>query len=166
MDVSEMGGYAATSPDYSCFGRSNEQQKVYIAVLRTRDSIVASIRPNACRTRPIARRVIDAKAGKFPYSVSHHLGIDVHDVGKMDTRRPMVITVEPGIYIPESDTTVALRFRGMGVRIEDDVLVTPSGHEVLSEAIPRAIREIEKAMRGRKRPYARYGAPLLFSFFA
>jgi len=62
-----------------------------------------------------------------------------------------VITVEPGIYIPESDTTVALRFRGMGVRIEDDVLVTPSGHEVLSEAIPRAIREIEMVMRRGKR---------------
>jgi len=159
MDVgAEMGGYAAditrTIPVSGTF--SNEQRKVYIAVLRARDSIVAGIRPGMpwSDLDRIARRVVDAEGfGKFwRHSVSHHLGIDVHDVGKMDTLQAgMVITVEPGIYIPKSDTTVALRFRGMGVRIEDDVLVTPSGHEVLSEAIPREISAIERIMRGRKR---------------
>jgi Xaa-Pro aminopeptidase len=68
----------------------------------------------------------------YPHSTSHYLGLDVHDAG--DYERPlepgMVLTVEPGIYIPEE---------GIGVRIEDDIVITTSGNEVLSEGLPRSL---------------------------
>jgi Xaa-Pro aminopeptidase len=58
----------------------------------------------------------------------------------------MVITVEPGAYIPANDTTMGLKFRGWGVRIEDDVLVTETGCTVLSASVPKEIAEIERIM--------------------
>ena len=68
----------------------------------------------------------------FPHSISHGLGIDVHDsLGNPNTFKPgMVLTVEPGIYITEE---------GIGVRIEDDILITESGHENLSEMLPTSL---------------------------
>ena len=90
----------------------------------------------------------------YMHRTSHWLGMDVHDVGKyrLDevsrTLEPgMVLTVEPGIYIAEDAEGVDDRYRGIGVRIEDDVLVTAEGHEVLSAAIPKDIDDIE-ALRG------------------
>jgi Xaa-Pro aminopeptidase len=87
---------------------------------------------------------------------SHWLGLDVHDVGdylidrKWRELEPgMVLTVEPGIYIPDEDD-IPRRFRGIGIRIEDDVLVTPSGNEVLTAAAPKTVKEIEATMRGRR----------------
>jgi Xaa-Pro aminopeptidase len=75
----------------------------------------------------------------FIHGTSHHIGLNVHDVG--DTSRPfepnMVVTVEPGIYIPEEQ---------IGVRIEDDVLVTASGYRVLS-TFPREVAEIEALVK-------------------
>jgi len=75
----------------------------------------------------------------YPHGVSHHLGLDVHDPG--DRTRPlepgMVITVEPGLYIPEEK---------IGVRIEDDVLVTKDGYKLLTARLPRTADEIEKLM--------------------
>ena len=64
----------------------------------------------------------------FPHAISHGLGVDIHDsLGGFEAFRPgMVLTVEPGIYIPEE---------GIGVRIEDDILITDSGHTNLSEAL-------------------------------
>ena len=86
----------------------------------------------------------------FMHKTSHYLGMDVHDVGAYfiaGKPRPleagMVITVEPGIYIAES-APVAPEYRGIGVRIEDDVLVTSGKAVVLSEAIPKRIDEIER----------------------
>lgn len=74
------------------------------------------------------------------HGVAHWLGMDVHDVGS--TRTPfapgMVVTLEPGLYLPEEN---------LGVRIEDDILVTPSGHEVLSADLSRTAEEIESLMR-------------------
>jgi Xaa-Pro aminopeptidase len=83
---------------------------------------------------------------------SHWLGLDVHDVGDYkvgevwrELEPGMVMTVEPGIYLPdEQDIPVA--YRGMGVRIEDDVLITRTGNEVLTAAAPKAIEEIESVM--------------------
>jgi len=90
----------------------------------------------------------------YMHRTSHWLGMDVHDVGKyrLDevsrTLEPgMVLTVEPGIYIAEDAEGVDDRYRGIGVRIEDDVLVTAEGHEVLSAAIPKDVDDIE-ALRG------------------
>lgn len=72
----------------------------------------------------------------YMHGVSHHLGLDTHDVGAPDTilAPGMVFTVEPGIYIPEEN---------IGVRIEDDVLITADGYRVLSDFIPKEISEIE-----------------------
>ena len=90
----------------------------------------------------------------YMHRTSHWLGMDVHDVGKYKldevsrTLEPgMVLTVEPGIYIAEDAEGVDDRYRGIGVRIEDDVLVTADGHEVLSAAIPKDVDDIE-ALRG------------------
>lgn len=75
------------------------------------------------------------------HKIGHFLGLDVHDVGRMD--EPMepgtVITVEPGLYLPEE---------GIGIRIEDDVVLTDSGCRVLSSAIPKEVDEIESLMTG------------------
>ncbi len=86
----------------------------------------------------------------YMHRTSHWLGRDVHDVGryKLDGQpRPlepcMVFTVEPGIYIPADAEDVPPAFRGIGVRIEDDVLVTDTGHEVLSAAAPKQVEEVE-----------------------
>jgi Xaa-Pro aminopeptidase len=72
----------------------------------------------------------------YMHSVSHHLGMDTHDVGSRDSVLEVgnVITVEPGIYIPEE---------GIGVRIEDDILVTKDGFEILSKNIPKKIEDLE-----------------------
>jgi Xaa-Pro aminopeptidase len=88
----------------------------------------------------------------FLHKTSHFLGMDVHDVGSYFVQgkpRPlaagMVITVEPGIYVAENATAAPAAYRGIGVRIEDDVLVTPAGSEVLSRAVPKFVADIERA---------------------
>jgi Xaa-Pro aminopeptidase len=88
----------------------------------------------------------------YMHKCSHWLGMDVHDVGayyqngKGRQLQPgMVLTVEPGIYVSEHATGPAKRYRGIGVRIEDDVLVTESGNEVLTAHIPRAVDAVERA---------------------
>ena len=88
---------------------------------------------------------------------SHWLGIDVHDVGEYrsdgEWRRleaGMVLTIEPGLYIPDSEAfeDVDEAWRGMGVRIEDDILIEESGNLVLTDAVPNTVPEIEALMRG------------------
>ena len=90
----------------------------------------------------------------FMHQTSHWLGLDVHDCGayrKEGGSRPlepgMVTTVEPGLYIAPDDDTVDERWRGIGVRIEDDVLVTEDGHENLTARIPKTVEEVEAACR-------------------
>ncbi len=87
----------------------------------------------------------------FMHRTSHWLGMDVHDVGRYYTDtapRPlepgMVLTVEPGVYV-SSSADVEPRFRGIGVRIEDDVLVSEDGPVVMSAAIPKTLEEVEQA---------------------
>ena len=94
----------------------------------------------------------------YMHRTSHWLGMDVHDVGKYrlgDKPRVlepgMVLTVEPGLYFSENGTGAAARFRGIGVRIEDDVLVTELAHEVLTAEIPKEIGELERLARDRRR---------------
>jgi Xaa-Pro aminopeptidase len=83
------------------------------------------------------------------------LGIDVHDCANArsetyydgDLQAGMVLTVEPGLYFQQDDETVPPEYRGIGVRIEDDVLVTPTGYEVLSHHLPSQVDEVEAWMR-------------------
>lgn len=91
----------------------------------------------------------------YMHKTGHWLGLDVHDCGyysedgRSRSLKPgMVLTVEPGIYIAADDETVAARWRGIGVRIEDDVLVTEAGHEVLTAKIPKSVEDVEAACRG------------------
>jgi Xaa-Pro aminopeptidase len=89
------------------------------------------------------------------HNVSHMLGLDVHDCAqarqesyKLGKLKPgMVLTVEPGLYFQEDDLTVPEAYRGIGVRIEDDVVVTEEGMRNLSEEIPRGVEEVEKWMK-------------------
>jgi len=88
----------------------------------------------------------------FMHGTSHWLGLDVHDCGAYaageESRKlepGMVFTVEPGLYVEADDNSVDERWRGIGVRIEDDVLVTPEGHEVLTADIPKSVEEVEAA---------------------
>ena len=90
----------------------------------------------------------------YMHRTSHYLGMDVHDVGPYfagGKPRPleagMVITVEPGIYIRKGDATVPAEYRGIGIRIEDDVLVEAGGNRVLTGDIPRTVDDIEHACR-------------------
>ncbi len=87
----------------------------------------------------------------YPHNTSHWIGLDVHDCGDYflpdGSSIPLevgnMLTIEPGIYISEDRTDVPAEYRGIGIRIEDDVLVTESGREVLTEDAPKEIAEIE-----------------------
>jgi Xaa-Pro aminopeptidase len=92
----------------------------------------------------------------FPAKTSHWLGLDVHDVGdyRVDGESRllepgMVLTVEPGIYIAPDDVSVPEAWRGIGIRIEDDVAVTRDGHEVLTDGVPKDPETIEALLARR-----------------
>ncbi len=127
------------------------QREIYEIVLGAQKAAIAAIKPGAKlrgvgSLQEIAREYINTHGkdlhgdplGKyFTHGLSHHVGLDVHDLS--DTNAPleagMVITIEPGIYIPEEN---------IGVRIEDILLVTADGAKNLSAALPREPKEIEK----------------------
>ena len=99
----------------------------------------------------------------YMHGVGHYLGLDVHDAGRYFTdqtaknSRPfapgMVLTVEPGLYIPPDDKNAPAKYRGIGIRIEDDVLVTEDGNVNLTRKVPKEAEEIEELMAksGRKK---------------
>ena len=150
--------------------------ELYEAVLRAQLACLAAVKPgvtlpeiHAVALRELVRGLLDlgllsgdvgelvareAYRPWYMHSTSHWLGLDVHDVGAYQTdgqpRRlepGMVFTVEPGLYVALDDESAPARLRGLGVRIEDDVLVTPSGCDVLTDAIPKATAEVEAWMR-------------------
>lgn len=84
-----------------------------------------------------------------PTSIGHYLGMDVHDCSTVSYNRPLkpgvVITIEPGIYIPSSFDGPE-RYQGIGIRIEDEVLITDSGYEVLTASVPKEVKQIESLL--------------------
>src|SRR5216684_6694070 len=158
LDVAgQYSGYASditrTIPANGKF--TPRQREIYEIVLGAQNAALAALKPGMdfCSkgnksVQKIAMEYIDShgkdKEGRslgryYIHGLSHHLGLNVHDPsGPSRPLEPgMVITIEPGIYIPEEN---------LGVRIEDDVLITESGHKLLSERLPRDAGEIEKTM--------------------
>jgi Xaa-Pro aminopeptidase len=119
------------------------QAEVYDLVLEAQDSAIAQVRPGALvQDVHLAVERVLRRAGYIDFYVhgtSHHLGLSVHDQadGNLPLQAGMVITIEPGIYIQDED---------LGIRIEDDVLVTAEGSRLLSAAIPRTRYDIEQWM--------------------
>lgn len=93
----------------------------------------------------------------YMHRTGHWLGLDVHDVGDYKIHDEwrvlepgMVMTVEPGIYVADDDETVATKWRGIGIRIEDDVAVTRNGHDVFTSDVPKDVADIEKTMKQKR----------------
>jgi len=149
MDIgARYNGYAADITRTYAYGTMTARQtQVHAEVEKAHKEIIALLRPGlelktymnsvddimkrALMTLGIYNDQSDYRK-YFPHSISHGLGIDVHDsLGGPETlQQGMVLTVEPGIYIPEE---------GIGVRIEDDILITATGHENLSEKLPTSL---------------------------
>ena len=156
MDIgAEYGYYSAdvtrTIPVNGKF--TPRQRQIYDLVYATQQAAIDSTRPGITiqRLSQIASQYMEQHSGTlcgaspcnryYIHGLSHWLGMDVHDVGgslQQPLRPGMVFTIEPGIYIPEEE---------LGVRIEDDILVTETGAEVLSAGAPRKAEEVERAMR-------------------
>ncbi|RIJ78964.1 aminopeptidase P family protein [Nakamurella silvestris] len=158
---------------------SPTQRQVYEAVLNAQQAGIDAVRPGAAfldphwaAMRSITRSLLDwgILTGDLDdlvseqmyrrwtlHSTSHHLGIDVHDCATAraefykggNLAEGMVITVEPGLYFQHFDLSVPAEFRGIGVRIEDDILVTAEGSRVLSADLPRSVAAVEAWMDGR-----------------
>ena len=140
-------------------GKFTERQKeIYSIVLKANEEVMKAVRPGittldlqkkckeilaeGCKRIGLIKE--DAELDKYYFhGVSHPLGLDTHDVRirGMKLKPGMVLTDEPGLYIPEE---------GIGIRIEDDILVTEDGYENLSAGIIKSIEEIEKFMKDNK----------------
>ncbi|MFI3123526.1 MAG: Xaa-Pro aminopeptidase [Methylococcales bacterium] len=107
----------------------------------------------------VKKLIKDEKYKQFyMHRIGHWLGMDVHDVGDYKLNQEwrtlqagMVLTVEPGLYISENCKTVDTKWRGIGIRIEDDVLITKTGHEILTDGVPKTIVDIEALMARNQR---------------
>jgi Xaa-Pro aminopeptidase len=155
---------------------SSEQRAVYEIVLAAQQACIAAARPGATldqlhqmATRVLCQGLIDLgvltgsvedalTSGSYKryymHKTSHYLGMDVHDVGRyFELGKPralepgVVITVEPGLYFSPESPEAAARYRGIGVRIEDDLLIEPHGARVLSQGVPKDAHEVERACR-------------------
>jgi Xaa-Pro aminopeptidase len=156
---------------------SPAQRDIYNIVLKAQRAAINKVQPgnhwndpHDAAVRVITRGLIELKLLKgapaklireqayrrfYMHRTGHWLGLDVHDVGDYKVgdqwrllEPGMVLTVEPGIYIPEGSKAVHRKWWNIGVRIEDDVLVTPDGHEVLTEGLESSVEEIEGLMAG------------------
>ncbi|HKD51761.1 MAG TPA: aminopeptidase P N-terminal domain-containing protein [Candidatus Acidoferrum sp.] len=170
LDVgAQYSGYSAdvtrTIPANGKF--TARQREIYEIVLGAQNAALAAIKPGAhfsCRGKKdglmnIAYDYINShgkdREGRplgqyFIHGLGHNIGLNVHDPGDYCSplQPAMVVTVEPGIYIPEEN---------LGVRIEDDVLVTDSGYKLLTERLPRNPDEIEQIMAGGRKQHSGLG---------
>lgn len=140
---------------------STEEKTIYDLVLKAQNAAIAQCKPgnkffdpHDAAVQIIAKGLMDlgiiTKAADvyiyFFHGTSHYLGLDVHDAGLNGSLQAgNVITVEPGIYIPEGSDCDP-KWWNIGVRIEDDILITKTGYENLSDCIPRETSEIEQLM--------------------
>lgn len=151
---------------------SKEQKAIYEIVLQAQKAAIKQVKPGNLWNAPhkmavkvIVRgllkigllkgepeKIIKSESFKkfFMHGTGHWLGMDVHDVGDYKINRRwrrfepgMMLTVEPGIYIPANSRGVAKKWWNIGIRIEDDILVSKTGHEVITSKIPKEISELE-----------------------
>jgi Xaa-Pro aminopeptidase len=162
MDIgAEVEGYSAdvtrTIPVKGTF--SQAQREIYEIVLRANEESIKEFKPGASPTSPsqkaydiiaeglmklgITKNKDDART-YYMHGLSHHIGLDVHDPGPWGKPYApgMILTDEPGIYIPEG-SPCDKKYWNIGVRIEDDVLITPEGNRVLSAGAPKSVKDIE-----------------------
>jgi Xaa-Pro aminopeptidase len=154
---------------------SPEQRAIYELVLKSQEAAFAAIGPDKhwnqaheATVRVITAGLVElgllqgevdeliaseAYRAFYMHRAGHWLGLDVHDVGEYKVggewrvlEPGMTLTVEPGIYISPDNQTVAKKWRGIGVRIEDDVVVTRQGCEILTGGVPKTVDEIEALM--------------------
>ncbi len=139
-----------------------EQKLLYNIVLEAQDSAIAACvpghdwrKPHSRAVEVIRRRLLQEEIIKEPeqyqwyfmHGTSHYLGLDVHDAGSYSTLQVgTVLTVEPGIYIP-AGSPCDPKWWNIGIRIEDNVVVTEKGPVVLSGSLPRSVQDIERVMR-------------------
>ncbi len=158
---------------------SDAQRELYEMVLDVEKEIVSMIKPGVLRSKlqkeserllcegmvrvgilsGSVTTLLKRKAHKkyYPHGIGHWMGLDVHDEALYKTEQfkeipldaGMVLTIEPGIYLDENDKNIPERFRGIGIRIEDDILVTQEGCENLSSGIAKEIHEIEALAQNR-----------------
>ena len=169
---SEMNHYASDiTRMYPVSGKFSKKQKdIYQALLLLQKSLIKEVKPkvpmkllNKKMKEGITQILLDMKILKgslkshlqknsfhkyCPHSVGHLLGLDVHDPwfkprGEIVLKAGMVITIEPGIYIAKTDKNASPELRGLGLRIEDNILVTNKGQTNLSAAILKEIKQIE-----------------------
>ncbi|KAH0968944.1 hypothetical protein GBA52_029196 [Prunus armeniaca] len=179
MDVGcELHGYVSditrTWPPYGSF--SSTQEELYDLILQTNKDCVELCKPGAS-IREIHSFSVemlikglneigilkDSRSSSYhqlnPTSIGHYLGMDVHDCSIVGYDRPLkpgvVITIEPGIYIPLSSNCPE-RYRGIGIRIEDEVLITETGYEVLTGSMPKEVKHIESLLNNF--PHGKYNA--------
>jgi Xaa-Pro aminopeptidase len=162
MDVgAEYHGYTAdvtrTIPAKGKF--SNEEKLIYQLVYDAQEAAFKKLKDGgkwvdaSTAARDVIRHGLiqlgiaknNEEADKYyPHGLSHHIGLDVHDRGVSSSfKKGMVITIEPGIYIPEG-SNCDKKWWSIAVRIEDDALITQDGYELLSHYAPRTVEEIEK----------------------
>jgi Xaa-Pro aminopeptidase len=165
MDLgAEYHGYTAdvtrTIPANGTF--STEQKLIYDLVFEAQEAGIAAYKIGTKMSEPnaIARKIINKglaalgiiasekdRHNYFPHGTSHHIGLDVHDPGNYNKfEENMVVTMEPGIYIPEGSPCDE-KWWGIGIRIEDDILITKNGPVNLSAMAPRTSEAIEAAMK-------------------
>lgn len=159
---------------------SREQRALYEVVLASQLEAIEQVRPGSHWNEPHEAAVkvltqgmkdlgllngdvnslIETEAYRrfYMHRTGHWIGLDVHDVGDYKVHDEwrvlepgMVMTVEPGIYVAPDDEAVAVKWRGIGIRIEDDVAVTRTGHEVFTCDVPKSVADIEKLMKKNRR---------------
>jgi Xaa-Pro aminopeptidase len=164
MDMGcELHGYVSdlTRTWPPCGKFSSVQEELYDLILQTNKECIKQCKPgttirqlNTYSTELLCDGLMKMGILKSrrlyhqlnPTSIGHYLGMDVHDSSAVGYDRPLqpgfVITIEPGVYIPSSFDCPE-RFQGIGIRIEDDVLITETGYEVLTGSMPKEIKHIE-----------------------